>query len=73
MLEGHEGVTDYALAWSDKAPLLASGGKDCKVLLWDLSNFIKKQGLDRNGKPESSLKSESEEVDFHHSDERNCS
>ena len=36
ILEGHEAVADYALAWSPTAPILASGGKDKKILLWNI-------------------------------------
>ena len=35
ILEGHEAVADYALAWSPTAPIIASGGKDKKILLWN--------------------------------------
>ena len=41
ILEGHGAVADYALAWSPTAPIIASGGKDKKILLWNLENFLK--------------------------------
>ena len=41
ILEGHEAVADYALAWSPTAPILASGGKDKKILLWNIETFLK--------------------------------
>ncbi len=41
ILEGHEAVADYALAWSPTAPIIASGGKDKKILLWNLENFLR--------------------------------
>ena len=40
VLEGHEAVADYALAWSPIAPIIASGGKDKKILLWDVERFL---------------------------------
>ena len=40
VLEGHEGVADYALAWSPVAPIIASGGKDRKILLWNIESFL---------------------------------
>ena len=45
ILEGHEDVADYALAWSPTAPIIASGGKDKKILLWNIENFIKQKGI----------------------------
>lgn len=41
ILEGHEAVADYALAWSPTAPIIASGGKDKKILLWNLETFLR--------------------------------
>ena len=40
VLEGHEAVADYALAWSPVAPIIASGGKDKKILLWNIESFL---------------------------------
>jgi histone-binding protein RBBP4 len=40
ILEGHEAVADYALAWSPTAPIIASGGKDKKILLWNIETFL---------------------------------
>ena len=40
VLEGHEAVADYALAWSPVAPIIASGGKDRKILLWNIESFL---------------------------------
>lgn len=45
ILEGHEAVADYALAWSTTAPIIASGGKDKKILLWNIDNFLKQKGI----------------------------
>ena len=45
ILEGHEAVADYALAWSPTAPIIASGGKDKKILLWNIENFLKQKGI----------------------------
>ena len=45
VLEGHEEVADYALAWSSVAPILASGGKDKKILLWDIEKFLVNKGV----------------------------
>ena len=40
ILEGHEDVADYALGWSSEAPILASGGKDKQILIWNLDKFL---------------------------------
>jgi len=40
VLEGHEAVADYALSWSPTAPIIASGGKDKKILLWNIETFL---------------------------------
>lgn len=40
ILEGHEDVADYALGWSTEAPILASGGKDKKILIWNIEKFL---------------------------------
>ena len=45
ILEGHEAVADYALAWSPTAPIIASGGKDKKILLWNIENFLRQKGI----------------------------
>ena len=45
VLEGHEGVADYALAWSPVAPIIASGGKDRKILLWNIESFLQQKGI----------------------------
>ena len=33
---GHTEIAPYALAFNDKYPLIASGGQDCNVILWQL-------------------------------------
>lgn len=40
ILEGHDDVADYALGWSSEAPILASGGKDKKILMWNIERFL---------------------------------
>ena len=45
VLEGHEEVADYALAWSPVAPIIASGGKDKKILLWNIEYFLQQKGI----------------------------
>ena len=45
ILEGHEDTADYALAWSSVAPILASGGKDKKILLWNIETFLQQKGI----------------------------
>ena len=45
VLEGHEAVADYALAWSPVAPIIASGGKDRKILLWNIESFLQQKGI----------------------------
>ena len=53
ILEGHEEVADYALAWSPVAPILASGGKDKKILLWDIAAFLQQKGILDNDSSQS--------------------
>lgn len=48
ILEGHEKVVDYALQWSNVAPILASGGKDRQIFLWDLNNFFESNEIPQN-------------------------
>lgn len=45
VLEGHEAVADYALSWSPTAPIIASGGKDKKILLWNIETFLQQKGI----------------------------
>ena len=40
ILEGHTAVADYALGWSPVAPIVASGGKDKNILLWNVESVI---------------------------------
>ena len=39
-LKGHVTQPTYALAWSDCAPVVASGSRDGSILLWDLSGSV---------------------------------
>ena len=50
ILEGHEDVADYALGWSSEAPILASGGKDKQILIWNLDKFLQNKLLNDNQK-----------------------
>jgi WD40 repeat protein len=45
ILEGHEDMADYALGWSSEAPIIASGGKDKKILMWNIEVFLQQKGL----------------------------
>jgi WD40 repeat protein len=38
-LEGHEAMSEYALAWNKQAPKLLSGGSDNLVVLWNLEDY----------------------------------
>ena len=40
ILQGHKSTPTYALDWSTVKPLLASGGKNGDIVLWNLDNFI---------------------------------
>ena len=60
ILEGHEAVADYALAWSPTAPIIASGGKDKKILLWNIENFLRQKGIYDEGSSNSGAGSSSE-------------
>lgn len=46
ILEGHEAIADYALGWSPIAPIVASGGKDKKILLWNVEEYFRQKGID---------------------------
>ena len=39
ILEGHEDVSEFALSFCDVGPLIASGGKDNKVLVWNIEDY----------------------------------
>ena len=46
ILEGHTDVAAYALDWSPIAPIVASGGCDKKILLWDIGkHYIDKKKI----------------------------
>ena len=46
ILEGHTDVAAYALDWSDVAPIVASGGRDRNILLWNVEeHFTKTMGI----------------------------
>ena len=61
ILEGHEEVADYALAWSSVAPILASGGKDKKILLWDIEKFLVNRGIIGQGQNNGNVQVHQEE------------
>lgn len=35
-LEGHSDIAAYALDWNPIEPIVASGGKDKQILLWNI-------------------------------------
>eukprot|EP01017_Pseudomicrothorax_dubius_P010766 TRINITY_DN13890_c0_g1_i1.p1 TRINITY_DN13890_c0_g1~~TRINITY_DN13890_c0_g1_i1.p1 ORF type:complete len:270 (-),score=32.75 TRINITY_DN13890_c0_g1_i1:357-1166(-) len=39
ILQGHKDSAPYALDWNKVAEMVASGGKDTKVLLWELDDY----------------------------------
>ena len=43
-LEGHVGMAPYALAWSPNSPIVASGGYDHNVMVWDLEGYFNSSG-----------------------------
>lgn len=36
---GHQDVASYALEWANNNNRIASGGRDCKVLVWDIEDY----------------------------------
>ena len=74
VLEGHEAVADYALAWSPVAPIIASGGKDKKILLWNIESFLQQKGIideDSSNSEKSHNHWDEDESDPLESDEEN--
>ena len=50
ILEGHTDLAAYALDWSAIAPVVASGGKDLLILLWNVEeHFTKTKGINFGG------------------------
>jgi WD40 repeat protein len=43
-LEGHTAVAAYALDWHPSEPIVASGGQDKHILLWNIEHHFNTQG-----------------------------
>ena len=43
-LEGHTDVAAYALDWHPQDPIVASGGKDKQILLWNVDQYFNTHG-----------------------------
>ena len=43
-LEGHTDVAAYALDWHPQDPIVASGGKDKQILLWNVDKYFNSHG-----------------------------
>jgi hypothetical protein len=43
-LVGHTDVAAYALDWSPHDPIVASGGRDRQILLWNVDNYFNSMG-----------------------------
>jgi WD40 repeat protein len=43
-LEGHTDVAAYALEWHPNDPIVASGGKDRQILLWNIDQYFNTHG-----------------------------
>ena len=40
VLKGHTDIACYALDWHKKQPIVASGGQDNKVIVWNLEEYF---------------------------------
>jgi WD40 repeat protein len=40
ILEGHTDIAAYALDWSPTKPIIASGGSDKKIYLWNVEDHF---------------------------------
>jgi len=40
ILTGHTDVAAYALDWSPVDPIVASGGRDRQILLWNVEHYF---------------------------------
>lgn len=43
-LQGHTDVAAYALDWHPSEPIIASGGRDRQILLWNLEHYFNSHG-----------------------------
>jgi WD40 repeat protein len=43
-LEGHTDVAAYALEWHCDEPIVASGGRDRQILLWNVEHYFNTHG-----------------------------
>jgi WD40 repeat protein len=43
-LQGHTANAEYALDWAPYDPIVASGGSDCKILLWNVEDYFNTTG-----------------------------
>ena len=43
-MEGHTDVAAYALDWHQHDPIIASGGRDKQILLWNIDNYFNGHG-----------------------------
>eukprot|EP00347_Sterkiella_histriomuscorum_P008918 403343245 len=44
ILTGHTDVAAYALDWSSTDPIVASGGRDRQILIWNIDNYFNTSG-----------------------------
>lgn len=43
-LEGHLDIAAYALEWNPNEPIVASGGKDKHICLWNIDHYFNTSG-----------------------------
>lgn len=43
-MEGHTDVAAYALDWHPSDPIVASGGRDRQILLWNVDSYFNSHG-----------------------------
>lgn len=43
-LDGHSDVAAYALEWNHTEPIVASGGRDKQILLWNVDHYFNTEG-----------------------------
>lgn len=55
-MEGHTDIAAYALDWNSLEPIVASGGKDKQILLWNVEQYFNSSGRVEEEKDFSSIR-----------------
>ena len=64
-LQGHLDVAAYALDWNAHEPIIASGGRDRQILLWNVDHYFNTHGKIEDDNSTSNAMDSSEDLDAH--------